>query len=135
MTDTAITPAVGHLLSIVSNKHSTIREKLAAAETLLSYEAPELVTTRVKQFLAGVMENARKYRTNYRLQAGKLLRRAEAKKVVQKSVAAAAETAEGREIRRRLKIARRRMRLVALDLWPAPSNWDDDLLSPEPVEP
>jgi hypothetical protein len=130
----AITPAVGHLLSIVANKHSTIREKLAACETLLSYEAPEPVTERAKQFLARVMESPQKYRTNYRLEAGKLLRKAEAKKVVQRSVGAA-ETREWREIGRRITVARRRLKLMDAGLWPAPAGWDADLLPPDSVEP
>jgi hypothetical protein len=137
MTDVAITPAVGHLLSIVANKHSTIREKLAAAETLLSYEAPEPVTERAKQFLVQVMANPQKYRTEYRLLAGKLLRKAEAKKVVQRSVAGVTETAGERETRRRLTVARRRLKLIDVGLWPAPPGWDDTLVSrgKDPVEP
>jgi hypothetical protein len=107
-----------------------MRRRIEAADTLLSYEGPEEVVERTKTFLVAVLEDRQRVSTDYRLEAGKLLRKAEARKVVHQSVRSA-EADQLRETWRDAALARRRRRLLNAGLWPPPQDWADDLLSPD----
>ena len=125
----AITASVTALLEIMGNEAGSMRRRIESAEALLTYEAPEEVVERTKTFLITVIEDRKRVRTDYRLEAGKLLRKAEARKVVQQSVRSA-EADRWRETERRLAVASRRVKLMRAGLWPAPPGWDDDLSVP-----
>src|SRR5262245_36000255 len=61
-----------------------------------------------------------------RLDALKLMRKAEARKITQPTVSAADERAN-RELWRQVEIARRRVAMVNAGLWPPPKGWINDL--------
>ena len=111
----AITASIAVLLEIMGNEAGSMRRRLASAETLLTYEAPEEVVERTKAFLITVIEDRERVRTDYRLEAGKLLRKAEARKVVQQSVRAA-DADRWRETWREMAIGRRRVILMRITL-------------------
>jgi hypothetical protein len=132
MTDVAstTTAAITALLEIMGSESASMRRRLAAAETLLAYEAPSEVVEWAKTFLLAVLQDRERINTGTRLQAGTLLRKAEAKRVVQQSVRTV-ESSQQREQWREIAIIRRRRKLRLAGLWPPPKDWCDDLLSPD----
>jgi hypothetical protein len=131
----AITASITALLAIMGNETESMRRRIDSAEALLTYEAPEFVIERAKGFLTALLEVHQGVRTDHRLEASRLLRKAEAKKIVQQSVRSA-ESDQWREVGQRMAMARRRMKLLQAGLWPAPTDWADDLQSaPDDPEP
>jgi hypothetical protein len=114
----------------MGSESASMRRRLAAAETLLAYEAPSEVVEWAKTFLLAVLQDRERINTGTRLQAGTLLRKAEAKRVVQQSVRTV-ESSQQREQWREIAIIRRRRKLRLAGLWPPPKDWCDDLLSPD----
>jgi len=132
----AITASITALLAIMGDEGESMRRRVDAAEALLTYETPEEITERAKAFLTTLLEDRNRITTDYRLEASRLLRKAEARKIVQQS-ARSADADRWRETMRQLAIRRRRVRLVEAGLWPAPKGWYDDLLlvpdNPDPA--
>jgi hypothetical protein len=124
------TRAITALLEIMSNGGAPMRRRIEAADTLLSYEGPEQVVEQTRAFLVAVLEDRERVSTDYRLEAGKLLRKAEARKVVHQSVRSA-DADRWRETWRQMAIGRRRLKLFRAGLWPAPEGWYDDLIDPD----
>jgi hypothetical protein len=68
-----------------------------------------------------------------RLEATKLMRKAESPKITPQTVRLAEQDhGQWREVGQRLARARRREKLDRAGLWPAPPDWCDDLLADEP---
>jgi hypothetical protein len=107
--------------------------RIEACSGLLEYEAPPEAMDVAKEFLVGVFEDP-DHDVKLRMGALKLMRKAEARKITQASVAPVDERAR-REKWRMLEIARRRVKLDELGLWPAPPGWDADLRSADYVPP
>ena len=128
-----MTRAIAALLEIMADTDAPLRRLIDATEGLLAYAAPEEAVEQAKEFLASVFEDANQH-VDDRLDALKLMRKAEARKVVAPSVTAADQHAS-REVWRRLEIARRRSAMVKLGLWPPARNWADDLLGEGYVAP
>jgi hypothetical protein len=113
------TRAVRALIEIMSDEAAPTRRRVEACEGLLAYEAPREVMDLAKEFLASIFED--------RLDALKLVRKAEAARITRPPVTAADER-EHRETWRQIEIARRRVAMVAAGLWQPPKGWAADLL-------
>jgi hypothetical protein len=122
---TTPTRAIGALLDIIASGAST-RRRIEAAEQLLAYEAPPEIVVQAKAFLTSIFEDSEQH-VDDRLDALKLMRKAEARKITQPTVRSA-EAGRNREFWRDMEIARRRMKLIEAGLWPAVPEWADDLL-------
>jgi hypothetical protein len=126
-----MTPAITALLEIMSRHDVPIRRRIEAAEGLLAFEAPNNAIEQAKMFLSSVFEDTEQH-VDDRLDALKLMRKAESPKVRQPTVSARDESAL-KEQAREIAIGRRRAALMSAGLWPPPpdSGWADDLLSPD----
>jgi hypothetical protein len=123
------TRAIAALIEIMGNEVASMRRRIEAAGALLSYEAPEEVVEQTKQFLAAVFEDREQVALDDRLDASRLMRKAEARKITQQTIRTVAPDKD-REMRREVEIAERRLRLVEAGLWETASpDWADDLLS------
>jgi hypothetical protein len=126
-----MTPAITALLEIMSRHDVPIRRRIEAAEGLLAFEAPADAIDQAKAFLTAVFGDL-EHHVDDRLQALKLMRKAESPKVKKLTVSSRDENKE-RELARQLAMGRRRAALLTAGLWPPPpdSGWADDLLSPD----
>lgn len=122
-----MTRAIAALLDIMTDTAAPVRRRVEACEGLLAYEAPEEAVEKAKDFLASIFEDANQH-IDDRLDALKLMRKAEARRISQPTVTAADDRAN-RETWRRLEAARRRMALIEAGMWPPPKGWADDLMS------
>jgi len=120
-----MTRAIAALLDIMNNAAAPLRRRIEATEGLLAYEAPEEAVDEAKIFLTSIFENSSEH-VDDRLDALKLMRKAEARKITQPTVSAADERAN-RELWRQVEIARRRVAMVNAGLWPPPKGWMNDL--------
>lgn len=129
------TRTVAVLLGIMADRRVPIPRRIQAAETLISFETTEEIVARTKAFLTAVVESEH-VALNLRLDASKLMRKAESPKVTPQTVRTA-DPGRWREVWRELAIGRRRVRLDKAGLWPCPTDWADDLLDPgyEPPRP
>lgn len=127
----AISPSVSALLEIMGSA-GPMRHRLDASETLLTFETTPEVVEIAKGFLTSVVENRGGGRTDYRLRAGALLRRAEARRIAAQSIRTA-EASRWNETWRRVAAGRRRLRLDRAGLWPAPRDWCDDIMADDYV--
>jgi hypothetical protein len=128
-----MTRAIAALLEIMSDTEAPLRRRIEAAEGLLAFEAPDEIVDQAKSFLAGVFEDSEQH-VDTRLDALKLMRKAEARKVLQPTVSASVER-DNLELMRKIEIGRRRMRMMKEGYWPPPPDWADDLLSPDYLPP
>jgi hypothetical protein len=113
----------------MGNEIASMRRQIEAAKALLSYEAPEEVVEQIKEFLAAVFEDCEQVAVDDRLEASRLMRKAEARKITKQTVRTVAPDKD-REMRREVEIATRRLKLVEAGLWEiAPPDWADDLRS------
>jgi hypothetical protein len=124
------TRAVAALRQIMLDASETmpIRRRIEAAEQLLDYDAPPEIVEEAKAFLTSVTE-AEETLVDFRLDALKLLRKAEARKVVP-ARAAVRDDPRRIELCRALEIARRRAALVEAGAFPFPPGYADDLTGP-----
>src|SRR5262249_46810083 len=126
------TRAIAALHDIMLSEDETkLRRRIVAAEQLLDYEAPEEIVADTKAFLLFVAES-KEMDDDYRLDALKLLRKAEARKVVPPK-ATVRNNAASLETRREIEIAERRMALWKAGAWPPPKGWCADLIGPDYV--
>jgi len=123
-----LTKAIAALLDIMADAEAPLRRRIEAASGLLDYEAPEEAVEVAKAFLTSVFEDADQH-VDFRLDALKLMRKAEARKITQPTVSAADDRVN-REAWRKIEVARRRATMVGAGMWPPAEGWADDL-SPE----
>jgi hypothetical protein len=130
---TSNTRAVAALRQIMLDDSETmpIRRRIEAAEQLLDFEAPVDIVEEAKAFLTSVAE-AEETLVDFRLDALKLLRKVEARKVVPPK-AAVRDDPRRIEMRRKLEILKRRAALVEAGVFPFPEGYDDDLTGPDYV--
>jgi hypothetical protein len=120
------TSAIDALIKIMRDEKVPIRRRIEAASGLLDYEAPLEAVELAKEFLKSVFEDPAQH-VDDKLDASKLMRKAEAAKI---SRPMARATNEGDcELSRNLEIAHRRLALMDAGVWPPPPGWIDDLLS------
>jgi hypothetical protein len=129
-----MTRAIVALLEIMSDVDAPLRRRIEATEGLLAYEAPQGAVDQAKAFLTSVFEDAEQ-RVDDRLDALRLMRKAEARKINQPTVTAAADAIANRELWRQFEIGHRRAEMMKAGLWPAEKGWDDDLRSDDYVAP
>ena len=129
-----MTRAIVALLQIISDtEDAPLRRRIQATEALLAYEAPQEAVDQAKAFLTSVFEDAEQ-RVDDRLDALKLMRKAEAPKIT--ALTTAEDARANRELWRKLEIGHRRAELFKAGLWEDhPKDWADDLLSEDYVAP
>jgi len=123
------TRAIAALLKIMLDDEVAPRRRLEAAEHLLTYEAPLDVIEAVKAFLTLIFEDDEQD-VDDRLDALKLMRKAEAPRVTQPTVSAQ-DAAADLETWRQCEIGFRRVALKEAGLWPPLPGWCDDLRRPD----
>jgi hypothetical protein len=120
-----MTASVEALCDILLDETVALYDRIEAAEALLSFEAPVGATAEAKVFLTKVFENGEN-NVNVRLNALKIIRKAEARKVTQPATGYASE-AERREEWRKHIWFKRRTKLLDAGFNPLPAGWDDNL--------
>ena len=129
-----MTRAIVALLEIMSGTHAPLRRRIEAIELLLAYDAPPEAVDQAKTFLMAIFEDAAQH-VDDRLDALRLMRKAEAPKITAPTVATE-DARANRELWRKLEIGHRREKLFKAGLWgDHPKNWADDLLSENYVAP
>ena len=129
-----MTRAIAALLEIMSHVDAPSRRRIEATELLLAYEAPPEAVDQAKAFLTSVFEDAVQY-VDDRLDALRLMRKAEAPKITAPTVTAENARAN-RELWRQLEIGMRRGAMMKAGVWgDHPKDWADDLLSDNYVAP
>jgi len=101
-----MTRAIVALLEIMSGTHAPLRRRIEAIELLLAYEAPPEAVDQAKTFLTAVFEDAAQH-VDDRLDALRLMRKAEAPKITAPTVTAE-DARANRELWRKLEIGHRR---------------------------
>lgn len=128
-----MTRAITALLQIVGDPNAPLRCRIEACEGLLQYEADRKTVEAAKAFLTSVFESG-ETSVAIRLDALKLMRKAEAKRTSQPVGSAAADA--NREAWRRAEIGLRRAALHKAGRWPPNTpEWADDLRSEDYVAP
>jgi hypothetical protein len=94
------------LFEILIDKNETVQNRLEAAQQILAYEAPAKALAEAKCYLTEVISN-RSLAASLRLQATKLMRKSEARKVTKPPVQPPEDLA-GRLERARKRLADRR---------------------------
>ena len=122
-----LSPALAALLQIMTSTEVAEAKCVEAAKAIIEYEAPQGVYDLTHRYLIGVAEDEEQS-TDLRLEALKLLRKVEARRVTPPpaaSLVASKETAE------RLGRARLRLDLVAKGAWPtSEAGWTEGAESP-----
>ena len=129
-----MTRAIVALLQIMSDtEDAPLRRRIQATEALLAYEAPQEAVDQAKAFLTSVFEDAEQS-VDDRLDALKLMRKAEARKTVPTVTAENARV--NRELWRDLEMGFRRVAMIKAGVWEDhPKDWAADLLSDDYIEP
>lgn len=122
------TRAIETLLSIIASA-APIRRKIEATASIIEYDCPDEIADAAKAFLLEVSEDD-ELDVEYRLDALRLMRKAEAKKINQPSVTTAEHSAN-RERWRQFRIGQRRGALDRMGAWPPEPGWADDLRGPD----
>ena len=117
---------------ILDDENNSLHSRMAAAEQLLLFEAPADAAELAKGFLTDVFEDDDNH-VSKRLEALKIIRRAEARKVTQPT----STTSEGerREAWRSRLRWERQWKIVKAGIRPLPKGWAADLESPDFVPP
>jgi hypothetical protein len=124
------TRAVAALIDIMSDPEAPLRRRIEATSGLLDYEATEEAVEAAKVFLTSIFED-RGQHVDDRLDALKLMRRAEAAKIVRRPIR---EIPEDRiEHCRLIETLRRKGALINAGVWPLPKGWDADLVGADYV--
>ena len=108
-----------------------LRRRIEAAEQLLDYEAPPEIVEEAKAFLTEIAERKETH-VDLKLDALKLLRKVEARKVVPPK-ATVRDDPQRIERCRNLDILKRRSALVEAGVFPFPAGYADDLTGPDYV--
>jgi hypothetical protein len=126
--------ALSSLIRIVGDSAASTRQRIRASAAVLGYKVhDDGVTEFVKRFLESVCADA-DIATDYRIEAGELLRRHEAPRVMSESVRPTYRENEGseasrKEAWRKYEIAERELRIVVATRDVPPEGWADDLYS------
>jgi hypothetical protein len=132
--------AVSNLAQIVGDSAASTRQRLRAAAAILSYRVQSAgVTEFVKGFLESLCANV-DIATDYRIEAGELLRRHEAPRVVSESIRPTYRENEGSETSRieawrNYEIKQREYQIILATKDTPPEGWADDLRSDAYVPP
>lgn len=122
-----LSPALAALLQIMTSTEVAEAKCIEAAKAIIEYEAPQGVYDLTHRYLIGVAEDDEQS-TDLRLEALKLLRKVEARRVTPPPAAsrvAHTETAE------RLGRAKQRLALVAEGKWPtSEAGWAESADNP-----
>ena len=130
----SMTRAIAALLEIMSDADAPLRCRIEATEGLLAYEAPQEAVDQAKIFLISVFEDSEQ-RVEDRLDALRLMRKAEARKITAPTVTAD-DARANRELWREIEMGLRRAAMFKAGVWEnAPKNWAADLLSEDYVPP
>lgn len=122
-----LSPALVALLQIMTSADVSEARCIEAAKTIIEYEAPQGVYDLTHRYLLGVAEDEGQD-VGLKLEALKLIRKVEARRVVP-GVAVAADATVSREIATRLGLAKRRLALIAEDKWPPGEGWEQAAVS------
>jgi hypothetical protein len=122
---TGLEASLAALRQIFRDEEAPPRARIEAAEAILSYEAPADLIQEAKGFLIELLQD-QEMSVSLRLEASKILRKAEAPKVQNGPVASVDKVAE-REMARDILKAKRRLAIHLAGLWPPPSGYCDDL--------
>jgi hypothetical protein len=125
---TSTSRAIAALVEIMRDTEQAPRRRIEACEHLLDYECPPRVIEEAKAVLMSIVEDG-KTLVEFKLDALKLLRRVEARKVVPGRAVREADI----EMRRALEILRRRTALYRAGVLLRPPGYDDDLTGPDYV--
>jgi len=132
--------AVSNLAWIVGDSAASTRQRLRAAAAILSYKVQDAgVTEFARGFLESLCANV-DIATDYRIEAGELLRRHEAPRVVSESVRPTYRENEGSEASRivawrNYEIKQREYQIILATKDTPPEGWADDLYSDDYVPP
>lgn len=118
--------AVAALVDIMRDTEQAPRCRIEAAEHLLEYECPPKVMEEAKAALLSIVEDSQVL-VEMKLDALKLLRRVEARKVSPGRTVRGADI----ELSRSMEIMLRRRALRMAGIFPPPDGFDDDLTSPD----
>jgi hypothetical protein len=124
MTETPVSPALIHLLDLMTDPELHISQQLDAARAIIEHEAPSEVFDLTYQFLLGIAEGDDA--AEWKLKALALIRKVEAKRVVP-GTTQGLDTVAAQALGRRVAKARRRVALFRAGEWPAPEGWDSDV--------
>ena len=122
---TGIEASLAALRQIFLDAEAPPRARIEAAETILSYEAPADLIQEARGFLIEVLQD-QEMSVSLRLEASKVLRKAEAPKIQNGPVASVDKVAE-REMARDILKAKRRLAIHLAGLWPPPPGYCADL--------
>ncbi|MGO7868653.1 hypothetical protein AB9E15_05335 [Rhizobium leguminosarum] len=120
-----ISKALGALLDIMTSDKIKETQCIEAARAIIEYEAPPEVFDLTYDYLMGVAQGEEQD-TGLKLEALKLIRKVEAKRVVP-GTAKAVETVAAQALGRKVAMAKRRLGLVRDGRWPAERGWGEDL--------
>jgi hypothetical protein len=138
-----MTASLEALRNIMLDENISLRRRVEAAESILSFESPSEMVEEAKAFLTEVFDD-RETNVDLRLDALKIMRKAEARKVTQPPTVSIGGggfpnnpemRARSRRMAQRKAAYERRKKLEAAGLWPAPPGWDADIFSDDWVEP
>lgn len=121
-----MTRAIAALLDIMGDADAPLKRRIEATEGILQYDAPEAAVEAAKHFLTSVFEDSEQV-VELRLDALKLMRKAEAPRITQPAVSSAEER-ENREKWRDIEMGLRRVKISSAGLTWGP-GWADDLMS------
>jgi hypothetical protein len=127
--------SVQALRNIIVNEENPLASRMTAAEQLLSYEAPTDAAEEARGFLESIFDDAENHVAT-RLEALKIIRKSEARRIAQPTVSASPMTEDERVAawRNELK-GQRQTKLIEAGIWPLPKGWAADLSSPDFVPP
>jgi hypothetical protein len=124
------TRAIAALIDIMSDPEAPLRRRIEATAGLLDYEATAEAVEVAKVFLTSIFED-REQHVDDRLDALKLMRRAESAKIVRRPVREVPR--ERVEHFRWMETMHRKAALIDAGVWPLPEGWDADLESADYV--
>lgn len=120
-----LSPALGALLDIMTSNELPEARCIEAARAIIEYEAPADVFDLTYEYLLGIARDAGQ-EVGLKLEALKLIRKVEAKRVVP-GTAKAVDTAGATALGRKLATGKRRVELFRGGRWPPEGGWNDDL--------
>jgi len=120
-----ISKALGALLDIMTSDKVKEAQCIEAARAIIEYEAPPEVFDLTYDYLMGVAQGEEQD-TGLKLEALKLIRKVEAKRVVP-GTARVVDTTAAQALGRKVAMAKRRLGLVRDGRWPAERGWGEDL--------
>ncbi|PQA72304.1 hypothetical protein C3731_17105 [Brucella oryzae] len=122
-----LSPALAALLQIMTSTEVAEAKCVEAAKAIIEYEAPQGVYDLTHRYLIGVAEDEEQS-TDLRLEALKLLRKVEARRVAPPP---AASLVANKETAERLGRAKQRLALVAEGKWPtSEAGWAENADNP-----